>query len=240
MLRRLLLCCLALLLASCFDVREEYWIDSDGGGRARLQYTVPSEAILVAGGRQELEAQIHHLFDAEPAIQLDHLDFETHGPDTRLNLQASTDSMFSLLDLKESEAFHDLPKASADFVGTFEVKVRGLDIDARRTIDFRHVVGLAALAIGSEQRNERQVLYIFHLPTPALEHNAPQTADGGRTLIWKYPLGDTLAHPIVTEFRSRLPLPWWAWTLLIVLPLALFASIAAWLRRRLTRKPRAG
>ena len=232
MLRILPACLACLLLASCFDLREEIWVHDDGSGRMRFDYAFPSEALLVVGGSEGIESDIRRLFDAEPDLRLDELAIEPSGTDTRLRLIASTDSMLSLMDLKESEAFQSLPRASGDLAGSFEVKLRGLSLDARRTVDFQRALGLAALAIGQEQRERRQVTYILHLPEPALEHNASHTENDGRTLVWQHTLGEALAHPVVTEFRTRLPLPWWVWPLLALLVALPTVLLLRWRKRR--------
>ena len=47
---RLLAAAACLLLAACFDIREEVWIERHGAGRAELCYTVPESALLLTGG----------------------------------------------------------------------------------------------------------------------------------------------------------------------------------------------
>lgn len=235
MLRNLLACLLCLVLASCFDIREEIWIHEDGSGRMQFDYAFPSEALLVVGGTEGIEGDLRKIFDAEPDLRLNELTIEPDGDDIHLRIVASTDSLLALRDLKESHAFQALPRASSDLAGTFEVKVRGLAIDARRTIDFQRALGLAALAIGKDQRDRRHVTYIFHLPTPALEHNATRTEDAGRTLVWQRTLGEALDQPLVTQFRTRIPLPWWTWALLVLVIALPAVLIILWRRRRSAR-----
>lgn len=235
MLRRALVCFLTLLLASCFDIREEIWVEADGSGRLRFDYTVPTRAFQLAGGEDGIGPKIRKVFDEEPKLRLDELSFVAVGDDTRLTLQASTESLLSLMDLQESEAFHALPEASGDLAGTIDVKLRGLSVDVKRTIDFQKALGLATLAIDREQRETRRVTYILHLPQPTLEHNASRTEDEGRTLIWDHSLGEALDQPLVTSLRARIPLPWWSYVVIVLLPLLL--GLAAFgLIRRLRRR----
>lgn len=134
-----------LLLGACFDIREEVWIHRDGSGRAELSYTVPENALRLAGGATGLEANIREIMATQPKIRLDDLDITVAGGRAKIAARLSTDSMLSLLDLKESESFQNMSAAATDIAGAFDVRLKGLDVDFTRTVRIREALGLGSL-----------------------------------------------------------------------------------------------
>jgi hypothetical protein len=228
------LACLAL--GACFDIREEIWIHRNGSGHARLDYTLPESALLLAGGTAGLEAKVRELVATQPEIRLDAVSVTIAGGEAKIAVALSTDSMLSLIELQESEAFQELPDAAGNIAGTVVVKLKGLDIDFTRTVKVREALGLASLAIGGEDRARRSLEYIVHLPKAPKESNATSTADGGKTLVWKSSLGDALKKPVVTRFRAALPIPWYAHAAAGLLLAGIVALVLRVRRRRRQRR----
>ncbi len=199
-----------LALGACFDIREEVWIHRDGSGHAKLNYTIPQSALLLAGGQDGLQARIRELVASKPEIRLDAVDVTTGNDEAMIEVKLSTDSMLSLVDLQESDAFQKLPNAASNIAGTVVVKLRGLDIDFTRTVKVREALGFAVMTIGGQDRANRSLEYIIHLPKAAKESNATSVENGGKTLMWKSTLGEALSKPVVTRFRAGLPIPWYA------------------------------
>lgn len=235
---RLLSAVLALVLASCFEGREEIWIDSVGGGRMKFDYVLPTRAVGPLGGERAIRDQIATILKAAPELQLNQLTIVEANREYLVSLELSTDSMLSLVDLPEREAFAKLPPAATKIAGTFDLKIDGSDIVFSRVVDVGSALGFAALMISPEDRAERRTTYIIHLPTAATEHDATRVEDEGCTLIWDRTLGEALNGPTKMNFTSPLPIPW---TLLIVVLLVLAVVlflIVRWVRRR--RSDRAG
>lgn len=225
-----------LMLAACFDIREEVWIHRNGSGHAKLNYTIPQSALLLAGGQEGLQAKVRELVASQPGIRLDAVDVTTGNDEAKIEVKLSTDSMLSLVDLQESDAFQKLPNAASNIAGTVVVKLRGLDIDFTRTVKVREALGLAVLAIGGEDRANRSLEYIIHLPKAAKESNASSVADGGKTLIWKSTLGEALGKPVVTRFRAGLPIPWYAHVAVGLLLLGIVLLVLRIRRKRRQRR----
>jgi hypothetical protein len=143
--------------------------------------------------------------------------------------------MLSLLELRNSDEFEKLPSAASNIAGDLVVQLKGLDIDFTRTVKVREALGLASLAIGADDRRNRSLEYIIHLPRAAKESNAASTADGGKTLVWKSSLGDAMKGPLVTHFRAALPIPWYAH---VAAGLLLAGIVALILRIRRKRRQR--
>lgn len=233
---RVLAACATLLLSACFDIREEIHIHRDGSGKAALDYTIPASALLLAGGKEGMEGRIRELVASQPKLRLDSVEVGDAGADeARIAVRISTDSMLSLLELQESEAFRELPSAAGKLAGHIDFRLRGLDLYFARTVEVREALGFAALAIGGDERAKRKLTYIVHLPRAASESNATSVADGGRTLVWESTLGEAMRGPLVTRFRAPLPIPWYAHAA----ALALVAGLVLWwLRVRRQRRQR--
>ena len=225
-----------LLLSSCFDIREEVWVHADGSGRAELNYTLPESALLLAGGTSGIEARVRTLVATQPEIRLDAVDVSTGNDEAKIVVKLSTDSMLSLIDLQESEAFQQMPDAASNIAGTVVLKLKGLDIDFTRTVKVREALGLASLAIGGEERAKRSLEYIIHLPKAAKESNATTVADGGKTLVWKATLGEALRKPVVTRFRASMPIPWFVHLAAGLLLLGIVALVLRVRRKRRQRR----
>jgi hypothetical protein len=229
-----------LLACSCFDIREEVWISSDGSGRAVLSYQAPRSALKLAGGREALEAKIREAIRRHAMLKLDGLAVEDLGDRASVEVKISTDSVLSLRNLDRSEDLAEMPAAAADLAGKFEVHRQGFDIDFVRTIRVREALGLARFAIREPDRQNRRLTYIFHLPTPASESNANEVLNGGKTLVWDSNLGDALRQPLVTRFKARAPVPRTLWlgaglAGLVFTGLLLRLGVAG--RRRRVREP---
>lgn len=225
-----------LVLCACFDIREEVWIHRDGSGRAELDYTIPESALLLGGGTAGLENKVRELVATQPKIRLDAVTVTTGGGEARIAVRLSTDSMLSLLELQESEAFQELPDAAGNIAGTVVVKLRGLDIDFTRTVKVREALGLATLAIGADDRAQRSLEYIVHLPKAPKESNATRTENDGKTLVWKATLGEALKRPLVTRFRAALPIPWYAHAVAALLLAGIVALVLRVVRKRRQRR----
>ncbi|WP_367874522.1 hypothetical protein [Luteolibacter sp. Populi] len=223
-----------LLLAGCFEIREELWVHQDGSGNAELTYVIPAKALLLTGGTEGLEQKIRQMMATQPKLSLDKLEITTSGDGVKVAAKVSTKSLLALRDLKKDDSTRSIPGAAVDIAGVFDVHRRGLDIDFVRTIKVKDALGLAAFAIGKEDRDKRRLTYILHLPKPAAESNAMFIEDDGKTLKWEATLGEAMKKPLVTSFRAQIPIPtavWYGLGLVAVALIALGRKIWKWRKR---------
>ena len=226
-----------LLLSSCFDIREEIWINPNGSGRAEMEYVVPTGALGLIGGESGLRERVQELIDSEPDLHLEALTLTSSAGNTTITLKAFTDSMVSLIGMQENEIIKSLPESARGIGGEFNVKLEGLAVSFDRQIDLQKALGLASLAISGNQRHQRNLNYTIHLPNKPTTHNATRTTDNGRTLIWEYTLGEALSKPINHHFLVKIPIPWWAYAgAAIIAALIIFGGVKVW-RRLKTRRP---
>ena len=236
-IHRLLILAASLLLSACFDIHEEVWIEQDGSGRAELRYTVPESALRLNGGAAGTEKKIRDLITAQPSLILDGISIDVKEKNATVTVRVSTESMLSLRKLKKSEGFKSLSESTADIVGHFDVGLRGLDVDFARTVQVKEALGLASFAISSDERKNRRLTYIVHLPKAAKENNATLVTDGGRTLTWDYPLGEAMKQPIITSFRAAIPIPPYMWAVAAG-ALTVIVGLAAWTAKKIRRLSR--
>lgn len=230
-MKRLLLFALTLLLSSCFDVREEITVAADGSGQLTLDYVVPVEALPMAGGESGIREQIENLLASEPQVRLKTLEIISEDKGSRIHIEIAADSMLALKNLKETEAYEQLPASSRNLAGTFDVQLDGLDVRVNRQINIGNALGLAAIAIGQEEREQRQLEYIIHLPKAAENHNADLVENDGRTLIWKRTLGQGLEGPIHQRYTAPIPLPAWVIPAVVIVVMLIVLGLVSLIRR---------
>jgi hypothetical protein len=236
--RRILAGLACLLLTGCFEIREEFWIHRDGSGKAELIYVIPKSALVFTGGSEGLETRIRDLMAKQPKLKLESLSITDGEQGAKVAATVTTESMLSLVDLKKDDDMRTLPGAAVDIAGDFDVRMRGLDIDFSRTIKVKDALGLAALGVSGEDRENRKLTYILHLPKRPEESNAMVIEDDGKTLRWEATLGEAMSKPLVTSFRARMPVPiavWYGLGLVVVALTVLARKIWKWRRGRADR-----
>ncbi|MFN9821119.1 MAG: hypothetical protein ACK56K_10530, partial [Akkermansiaceae bacterium] len=62
MIRLLIACLVTLLVSSCLDSHEEVWINADASGKARVQLSLPTSAVVANGGEKEIRSMIINYF----------------------------------------------------------------------------------------------------------------------------------------------------------------------------------
>ncbi|RYD62284.1 MAG: hypothetical protein EOP83_15005 [Verrucomicrobiaceae bacterium] len=236
-IHRLLILAACLLLSACFDIHEEVWIAQDGSGRAELRYTVPESALRLNGGTFGTEKKIRDLITAQPSLSLDGVFIDVKDNNATVTVRVSTKSMLSLRKLKKSEGFKSLPESTANIVGHFDVGLRGLDVDFARTVQVKEALGIASFAIRSNERRNRKLTYIVHLPKAAKENNATLVTDDGKTLTWDYTLGEAMKKPIITSFRAAIPIPRYLWAAAAGV-LIVIVGIVVWAAKKIRRLSR--
>ena len=222
------------LLASCLDVREEYWLHGDGSGRADITYAISAVAARMHGG----EPAIRHMLDGfladTPAITASSYQIVTEGTCLRVRLQLGFASARDLEQALSGASRKHFPSAVSCLLGTVRMDLRGTSLDFKRELFPAKALPEAAFLPASRCAGHR-LLYIMHLPGVATESNATILLDGGRTLVWEFPLEQALKAPLVTRFKTRIPLPW-AMILTGCFALLLVGGLAFFIVRKARRR----
>ena len=204
---RIILLAVAGLLASCLDVREEYWFQRDGGGRADLTYAISAMVARLHGGEPAIRGMIDGFLADTPAITSSSYQITSDDKTMRVRLKLGFASARDLEKVVNGSALKHFPSAVSYLLGSARLDVRGASVDFSREMFPAKALPEAAL-LPDSQFAGHQLTYIMHLPGAASESNATSLSDGGRTLVWDVPLERALKAPVVTRFKTTVPLPW--------------------------------
>ncbi len=199
----------ACLLTSCIDCHEEIWLEADGSGRADISYTLPAAAAKFQGGEAGVRKQIEKFLAETKEIKSSACEVTTEGARLKIRVRAVFDSALDLKEISTGRSMAELPSSATNLAGKVAVSVIGRTVDLTRTISPGAALPGAAFMPASTFHRHRLV-YIIHLPMAAKESNATHTEDGGRTLVWDFPLAQAIKTPITTRFRAEIPLSRWA------------------------------
>jgi hypothetical protein len=224
---RSLLAGISLLLVSCIDSREEFWIEADGGGRAKIHCTIPAAAALMYGGEEGVGKLINEFLHSTPSIKRARHEIVTENGRMKAMVEFGFDSALDLMEAGHSESLDRMPDAASHFLGLTEAKWKGRSLEIIRTISPGKALPGAALMPASQL--DGRLVSIMHLPAAASETNATRTENKGRTLIWETSLADAVKAPVTYRYKMDVPIPWGmiGW---IAAPVALFCG-AVWIRR---------
>jgi len=197
----------ALLMCSCLDVREEYWIHQDGSARAELSYEIPNSATKSAGGSQRLQQKVDQILRNREEIHRFTTLISTQGDRTRILIRAEIENLGDLQELTKNESLKNVPPSFKHLAGEVHTDIQGLSILIKRRISVPDALP-ALLYTPKEQLQGHRMVYILHLPQAAISSNATNRWDDGKSLMWEIPLTQAARKPFTTEFETALPIPW--------------------------------
>lgn len=204
-LQRLLLPALCLLVSSCIDCREEYWIERDGSGRATVEYNVPA-SFLAMRGESALRDSVKDWMSDHKQLVLESFDISHSGDRATVKASVSFRSALDLVSLATDGSLDSVSSTTKALIGHFDFRAHGREVELCRTVRPADALGGGRLVPASEI-NGRRLVYTLHLPAAATGSNATRTEDGGKTLIWDHPLADGMTDPIVVRFKAKMPIP---------------------------------
>lgn len=232
-----LLALACLLLPSCIDGNEQIRINADGSGTCTATYFVPVAAIAASGGVEKMRLQVEEWAAGEDGLTLDALEIAEEGDRLHIHAALSFKNALALIDASSPDSMEKLPRAAHALAGTLDFRMRGRQVDLTRTVQPRQALGAALLLSGPADLAEHRLVYQISLPVTPDSHNATRTADGGRTLVWDFPLDEAVENPPVMRLVATVPIPWWLWLAAGLALLLLILGIIA-IIRRLRRKRR--
>jgi hypothetical protein len=222
-----LLAGILLLLASCIDSREEFWIKADGSGRAHITYTIPATAARMHGGDAGIRKLIGDFLRATPSIKSTRHEVVTADGRTTAVVEFAFDSALDLMRTTSADSLDRLPAAASHFFGETDVRWSGRSLEITRNFSPGKALPGAALMPASQL--DGRLVTIMHLPAAANDSNATRVENNGRTLVWETSFADAVKSPVNHRFNMNVPLPWGmlGW---IATPIALLGG-AVWIRR---------
>ena len=231
---RFLAVSVAVLLVSCIDGHEEIWLNADGSGRAEVRYTLPAAAARFQGGEAGVRRMIEEFLKKTTALQSSSCEVSTEADRLKIYVRASFKSALALKKLATGGSMSKLPSSASGLAGKVKVGLSGRTLDFSRTITASSALpGVRFLP--ASQLKDRNLTYVIHLPVAIEESNASHTEDGGRTLVWDFPLAQAVQAPVITHFKAKIPIPYW----LVGLVAAVVAAAGFFIYRFVRKRRRA-
>lgn len=198
----------ACLLVSCIDGREEVWLNADGSGRSDVTYSIPALAANFHGGENGVRKMLAEFLGKTPALKNPTCEVTSTDERMTIRVQASFDSALELKDISKCESVGKMPSSATCLIGSTCVSLNGRTVDFSRTIDAGSALPGSSFMPVTQFEGHR-LSYIIHLPQAAMESNATRIDNGGRTLVWDFPLAQAITGPVTTSFKAKVPIPWW-------------------------------
>ncbi|RYD49750.1 MAG: nuclear transport factor 2 family protein [Verrucomicrobiaceae bacterium] len=207
---RILAVAAAMLLVSCIEGREEVWLNEDGSGRADVRYSLPAAAARFQGGVDGIRKVLGEFLAKAPGIRDTSHEVIREGDRLVIHVRAAFDSVREVKKSASSKSMRSLPSSAKGLAGDVKVSMEGRTIGFSRTISAGDALPGINFMPGSPMK-DRNLTYILHLPVAAAESNAMRVENGGKTLIWDYPLAQAVQGPVTTRFKVKVPIPGWLW-----------------------------
>jgi len=230
---RLCVILISVLTCSCVDVREEFWLHKNGSAAAEITCCMPRMATLAIGGPEGIRELTERILAKDKRV--DSYEVQVTEEQTRVNLRihCKVDNVTDLRRLRDSINLHEeLPPQARKMVGDFDISLRGMGgLAVTRTV--KPSDALPALRWLSKSNMEgHSFVKIVHFPQPVTDHNAHDSWDGGRTLMWESSLASAIEGPLVYEFVMPLPIPW-IWISAVVISLVFLVLLGFLLTKKL-------
>lgn len=239
-LTRLLAAAACLVVVSCIDGREEYWLESDGSGRAEVRYEVPAGFVASIGGIGGVEDVLDRFVKETPTLSGVTRSVTRHGDRLTVEFKGNFKSVQDLIAAVSGDsALRPAGETSPlePLIGDFVVRQQGARVEFQRTIYPGRALPGSALLPASQLKG-RSLVYLLHLPVVPDESNATRTADHGRTLIWEHSLESGVLRKFSLHFQAELPLPWgWIAAGVAAIGLVVAVILHAIIRRRRAARP---
>ena len=228
---RILLFLPALLLQSCLiEGEEEIWIEADGAGKIRIQYTVPTQMVKTMGNPDDYIRAIREIDEREDGARVTALSFDEvgkqslFGGSSRFILEAEFDDILQFFELAERNE-NDFVSATGSNTDTLETIVGEIDLEmnflkpqVERTVSFEKLLPKTVHKFPNAL-GQSSFSYIYHLPFPIEETNAHQISEDRKTVQWKFLLKEHVTKPLVMKLETNIPLPWWFIAIITILAL---------------------
>ena len=239
---RILLFLPTLLLQSCLiEGEEEIWIEADGAGKIRIQYTIPNQMVKNMGNPDAYLRAIRDIDGREDGARITELSFEKvgkqslFGGSSRFILETEFDDIQQFFELvkRNKDGFVSETGANADkletILGDIDLEMNFSRLRAERTVSLEELLPEAVHKF-PDALGQSNFSYIYHLPLPIEETNAHHISEDRKTVKWKFLLKDHVTRPLILRLETNTPLPWWFIAIITIL-----ALIVIWVLHRVIR-----
>jgi hypothetical protein len=229
-IHRAVIAVLAATLAACVDVDEEFRLNSNGSGEARIRVSMPAGVMRLQGGEDGVAQLIDDFLMRRPGIKSMGHGISVKNNRANLDVRFRFDSAEELIAAMSAPSDAQLPQVVAGILGTAQIQTHWLQVRFSRVMNLGDSLAGARWLPGAVLDDHR-IRTTLHLPVRAESSNAMRVEDGGRTLVWEHHLTDAVARPMKQEFTMPVPIPWFG-ILATVFPGLLLAGWVWFIRRR--------
>lgn len=223
-----------LLLSSCIDIREEFWVFENGSARGDVTCLIPRAATLVAGGDKGIRKLVDELLGDDPNIDSYQLSIRQQGNRREIRIRFEVGQLMRLDRLRDTvQRNQELPEAVRLMVGSLDVQLDGLSAIEVKRVSSPGEAAPALKWLPAAELENHSLTKIIHYPYPVRSSNAHSTSEDGCTIRWNTPLKTAIERPVIYEFSVPLPIPW-RW--ITAGGMAITALLAWWWRRRKRRR----
>lgn len=223
------------LTCSCVDVREEFWLHKNGSAAAEITCRMPRMATLAIGGPEGIRELIQRILAKDKRVDSYEVQVTEEQKHVSLRIHCRVDDVMDLRRLRDSINLHEeLPPQARKMVGDFDISLKGMSgLAVTRTVNASDAVP-ALRWLSKSNMEGHSFVKIVHFPQPVTDHNAHESWDGGRTLMWESSLASAIQGPLVYEFVMPLPIAW-VWISAVVISLVFLVLLGFLLTKK--RRP---
>ena len=234
-LRFVFLAILCLCVQACIQGEEDIWIEANGSARVKAVYRVPA-LLLSESEAEEFRQTVEEEVGANKNLRLVTNTVDTEQGKRVIRLGIETDDITQLEHMLTehgpSEVRTKADKILHAILGSIEIETQGLGAAVRREVDLKPLLDEYVGDRAPLLLSDAEFRYAVHLPRPAEESNAHGTGNEGRTLKWSYRLAELKGAPIVMTLKGSVPVPWWVYTVAVVVVGLVVWAVYCVLRKR--------
>jgi len=244
--RRLLAALLALplfLATSCIEGEEEIWINLDASGHLVARYEFPALALGKVGDPHEIVDALNLIAAKEEGIAITKCTFAKEGSKAIFRLEGNFDNVLELFEIADRNEELFIRETGADpdkiasVAGAINFRLEGLRPTFDREVSPSEIFP-EFMAKSPGMLGPSSFKYTIHLPAKVHQTNAHTISEDGKTVSWSFLLKDHFDKPMAMALNTKIPVPWWAWLILVFFSLLVFWLVWRFLIRRFLFRPR--
>ncbi|MDA7880738.1 hypothetical protein N9A94_00350 [Akkermansiaceae bacterium] len=218
-----------LFLQSCIiEGEEEVWIEADGSGKVRVQYTIPSIFEKHLGNPNDYLKAIREIDEKEESVTITSLSYQATGakslfggPSKSFLLEATFKDIMEFAEVAERDFIEQTganPDQIESIAGKIDFEMNFLSPKVQRRVSLEQLLPPNIKKFpGILGRSNFK--YIFHLPFPLEDTNAHFVSEDRKMAQWTFLLKEHTQTPLIMTMETTIPVPWWLSMVIAILAL---------------------
>lgn len=201
------------------------WINEDGSGKVRIQYTLPGAFEKHLGDPDDYLKAITDIDAKEESVKITTLSYESTGGKSlfggsskRFLLEATFSDITEFSEVANRNEKEFIAQTGADpdqidsLAGKISFEMNYLTPRIQRSISLQKLLPENIKKFPG-MLGKSNFSYTFHLPFPLEETNAHFLSEDRKTARWKFKLKEHVQTPLVMKMETTIPLPWWLYAI---------------------------